>query len=232
MGNIKKLITKLIAFVVSGGGIAALILFSWGFDDVGGFFMHPARVVMFISMVSLFFLAAFFTESRGVKFTRKGEKGKPRELITGVALPTLIWILMMIMPPYSDSHNFLVLGGGDLLRYSGVIIYVIGSILSVWGLAHLGKQFSALVTIQEGHKLVTDGPFNYIRHPRYSGIVFWVFGTAMIFRSLLGLVGALLMTILFLWRIKDEEWEGYCNQKFEGIRMTKKIVYEILPRAL
>jgi len=64
----------------------------------------------------------------------------------------------------------------------------------------------------------------------------------MIFRSLLGLVGALLMTILFLWRIKDEEemlrkefgeeWEGYCNQKFEGIRMTKKIVYVILPRAL
>lgn len=31
--------------------------------------------------------------------------------------------------------------------------------------ASLGKQFSVQVTIQEGHELVTQGPFRYLRHP-------------------------------------------------------------------
>ena len=65
-----------------------------------------------------------------------------------------------------------------------------------------------------------------MRHPRYSGIIQWVFGVALIFLSIPGLVLAVLMTISMLLRVPKEErmlheefgekWEEYCK------RTTKK----------
>jgi hypothetical protein len=56
--------------------------------------------------------------------------------------------------------------GGDALRYLGLIVFLIGYLFMVWAPLHLGKQFSVYVTIQEGHELITDGPF---RHEVRSG---------------------------------------------------------------
>ena len=68
-------------------------------------------------------------------------------------------------------HDFLTINGGDILRYLGLLIFITGYIFMVWAPLHLGKQFSWLVTVQEEHELITDGPFRYMRHPRYSGII-------------------------------------------------------------
>ena len=101
------------------------------------------------------------------------------------------------------------------------IIFLVGYIFMVWAPLHLGKQFSWLVTVQEEHELITDGPFRYMRHPRYSGIILWIFGVALIFLSIAGLVLAVLMSALMLLRIPKEEkmlheefgekWEEYCK---------------------
>ena len=98
----------------------------------------------------------------------------------------------------------------------------------VWAPLHLGKQFSWVVTVQKEHKLVTDGPYKYMRHPRYSGIIFWVFGFAFVFLSIPALVLAAIMSFLMLIRIPKEEkmlhgefceeWDDYCR------RVTKKVI--------
>ena len=152
----------------------------------------------------------------------------PKEKLTGVMLPSLIGFLIVFVAPYSESHNLFVMGGGDVLRYSGLIVFLIGYLFMVWGPLHLGEQFSAYVTIQEEHKLVTDGPYSYMRHPRYSGIIFWVFGLALVFVSIPALVLAAIMSFLMLIRITKEEkmlhqefskeWEEYCE------RTTKKVI--------
>ena len=45
-------------------------------------------------------------------------------------------------------------------------------ILCVWAMA-VNRFFSPVVRLQEerGHRLVTDGPYRYIRHPGYAGIL-------------------------------------------------------------
>ena len=169
-----------------------------------------------------------FKDRFGVEFDKRGEKENPKEKITGVLLPALIGFLIAFIAPYSDSHNFFIINGGNILRYLGLIIFLIGYIFMVWGPLHLGKQYSLLVTIQKEHKLVTDGPYKYIRHPRYSGIIFWVFGVALVFLSIPALVLAVLMSFLMLIRIPKEEkmlhqefgkeWEEFCK------KTTKKII--------
>lgn len=172
---------------------------------MGGFFSHPAKMILFGVTITVNTLTMLFKDKFNVDLFKKGEKEDPKEKLVGVALPTLIGFLIIFIAPYSDSHNFLVMGGGDILRYFGLIIFLVGYIFMVWAPFHLGKQFSWLVTVQEEHELVTDGPFRYMRHPRYSGIIQWVFGVALIFLSIAGLVLAVLMSALMLLRIPKEE---------------------------
>ncbi|NAS89131.1 hypothetical protein C4E24_05270 [ANME-1 cluster archaeon AG-394-G21] len=219
---------KIIPAIIFGVVYAALILFGWGFGDIAGFFSYPARTIMFAVTISVNTLTMLFKDKFNVDLFKKGEKEDPKEKLRGVALPTLIGFLIIFIAPYSDSHNFLVMGGGDILRYFGLIIFLVGYIFMIWAPLHLGKQFSWLVTVQEEHELITDGPFRYMRHPRYSGIILWIFGVALIFLSIIGLVLAVLMSILMLLRIPKEEkvlheefgekWEDYCK------RTAKKLI--------
>jgi len=219
---------KVMPAIIFGVVYAALILLGWGLDDVGGFFSHPARMILFGVTITVNTLTMLFKDKFNVEFLRKGEKEDPKEKLVGVALPTLIGFLIMFIAPYSDSHNFLTIHGGDILRYFGLIIFITGYIFMIWAPLHLGKQFSWLVTVQEEHELITDGPYRYMRHPRYSGIILWIFGVALIFLSIAGLVLAVLMAILMLLRIPKEErllheefgkeWENYCR------RTTKKVI--------
>ena len=183
--------------IIFGVVYAALILFGWGFNDIHGFFSHPARAIMFVITITVNTLTMLFKDKFNVELFKKGEKEDPKEKLVGVALPTLIGFLIIFIAPYSAP-------------------------------LHLGKQFSWLVTVQEEHELVTDGPFRYMRHPRYSGIIQWVFGVALIFLSIAGLVLAVLMSALMLLRIPKEErmlhhefgkeWVDYCK------KTTKKVI--------
>lgn len=219
---------KVMPAIIFGVVYALLILFGWGLGDIGGFFSHPARLILFGVTITVNTLTMLFKDKFNVDFFRRGEKEDPKEKLTGVALPTLIGFLIMFIAPYSDSHNFLTINGGNALRYFGLFIFLVGYIFMIWAPLHLGKQFSWLVTVQEEHKLITDGPYRYMRHPRYSGIILWIFGVALIFVSIAGLVLAVLMSALMLLRIPKEErmlheefgkeWEDYCR------RVTKKVI--------
>jgi Isoprenylcysteine carboxyl methyltransferase (ICMT) family len=52
----------------------------------------------------------------------------------------------------------------------------------------LGERFSALVAIQAGHELVTDGVYKVVRHPSYLGSLLAIAGWALLFRSAVGLL--------------------------------------------
>jgi protein-S-isoprenylcysteine O-methyltransferase Ste14 len=85
-------------------------------------------------------------------------------------------------------------------------------------------MYSADVTIQDQHRLVTDGPYRYIRHPRYVGAILLGFGAALVFRSWIGVALSLIFIGVILFRIRDEEalmhkefakaWEHYCERSW------------------
>ena len=222
------ILKKIIPAAIFGVVYAILILVGWGIDDISGFFSHPARTVLFAVTITVNSLVMFFKDRLGAGFDEKGEKVDPKEKITGIMLPTLIGFMIVLIAPYSESHNLFLMDGGELLRYFGLLVFLIGYLFMVWAPLHLGKQFSVYVTIQEGHELITDGPFRYMRHPRYSGLVLWVFGIALVFVSIPALVLAAMMSVLMLIRIPKEErmlqeefgaeWENFCG------RTAKKLI--------
>lgn len=58
------------------------------------------------------------------------------------------------------------------VQWTGLIVYAGGMILCLWAMS-VNRFFSPVVRLQQerGHSLVTAGPYRYIRHPGYAGIL-------------------------------------------------------------
>lgn len=80
--------------------------------------------------------------------------------------------------------------------------------LAMFHLTHraLGRNWSVSLEVREGHRLVTDGIYRYIRHPMYTAFWLWAVAQAFLlpnwFAGLSGLVG---FGTLYLFRVGREE---------------------------
>ena len=85
----------------------------------------------------------------------------------------------------------------------------------------------ALVGIEKTTELVTTGVYDYIRHPFYSSLLFLGWGTLLKNVSWLGILLAVITTILLIITAKKEEIENiqYFGKKYqEYMKLTKMFV--------
>jgi serine phosphatase RsbU (regulator of sigma subunit)/protein-S-isoprenylcysteine O-methyltransferase Ste14 len=61
----------------------------------------------------------------------------------------------------------------------GVMLTFGGLAFSVWARIHLGANWSGIITLKEGHTLTRTGPYQFVRHPIYTGLIAAAIGTAM-----------------------------------------------------
>jgi protein-S-isoprenylcysteine O-methyltransferase Ste14 len=72
-----------------------------------------------------------------------------------------------------------LVGGGWTRFWIGVVLVLLGLALAIWARHVLGDNWSATVTVKEGHELIRVGPYRSIRHPIYSGILLMILGTGL-----------------------------------------------------
>jgi protein-S-isoprenylcysteine O-methyltransferase Ste14 len=198
-------------------------LLGWGLDSLPQFFASSARWG-YAGVVVLFSLAVGVQAYQGVEGIRgkSGEKEKliVRQSIVRYILELSLYIALFFIP-FFDRRSIGVFTGGAALRWVGVALCAIGYGLIFWSGVALGRQYSADVTIQENHHLITGNIYRYIRHPRYLGIMALSVGISLTFRSWIGLLATLFFLGLLIYRIRDEEavmhkefgaeWEAYCK---------------------
>jgi protein-S-isoprenylcysteine O-methyltransferase Ste14 len=87
----------------------------------------------------------------------------------------------------------------------GVAVAWIGIALALWARYVLGSNWSAQVAIREGHELIQTGPYRFIRHPIYTGILTGTWGTAIAIGQLSAFFGVILITLGLAYKAKQEE---------------------------
>jgi protein-S-isoprenylcysteine O-methyltransferase Ste14 len=218
----------LVALALAVGVLAFALgvpLLGWGIADWRGFFSGPVRLLYAAAcgvqslVLGIGFSRLPFSYAPG---KRQGQATKrvARQSVVPIAT-RLIWLIGLLVSAFSDRRNWIVIPGASWLRSLGVLLYAAALAWVYWAFWTLGTQHSAEVTVQEDHRLITAGPYHWVRHPMYLGLIVFPIGAALAFGSWIGMALPLLLVGLFLWRIGDEEklmrqefgerWDSYCR---------------------
>lgn len=107
---------------------------------------------------------------------------------------------------------------GDIFRrrtafgWIGVGITALGFAFTFWARATIGRNWSANVTIKVGHELIRSGPYGFVRHPIYTGILIATAGTVITRDEWRGVIALLLLWLAF--DIKRRKEEAFMRQTF------------------
>jgi protein-S-isoprenylcysteine O-methyltransferase Ste14 len=108
-------------------------------------------------------------------------------------------------------------------NWAGLLLLIAGSTLRLWAIQQAGAAFTPHVKVDSKHKLVTVGPYAYVRHPSYLGTLASYLGIAVLFGSVIGALALVLLVIpaIVFRLIKEEQllsqrfgeaWKKYENQ--------------------
>jgi protein-S-isoprenylcysteine O-methyltransferase Ste14 len=92
--------------------------------------------------------------------------------------------------------------GTDIM---GIALTAAGIGFAFWARAYLGGNWSSSVTVKVGHQLVRSGPYRWVRHPIYTGMILALTGTAVVRHQVRGLVAIVLLYAGFKIKSKIEE---------------------------
>ena len=113
-------------------------------------------------------------------------------------------------------------------RWLGAGLFVAGTALRWWSIVHLGRFFSVDVAIASDHKVVETGPYRFVRHPSYTGLLLQCAGLGIVLRTALSLSVIIVPTFLVLfYRIRVEERALLANfgKDYEAYtRRTKRLL--------
>jgi methyltransferase len=83
---------------------------------------------------------------------------------------------------------------------AGLALFGVAKGLKLWAIASLGQRWSYRVLVLPGHPLVAAGPYRWLRHPNYLGVLGEIAGVALIVFALYTGAAALIGFAMLLWR--------------------------------
>ncbi len=92
-----------------------------------------------------------------------------------------------------------------ILQYAGLVVSVAGIVFREWSIFVLGRHFTVKVQVREKAKLITVGPYRYLRHPSYTGGMMVFIGATIALGSLPGLLFMIVLLAAYDYRMRVEE---------------------------
>jgi protein-S-isoprenylcysteine O-methyltransferase Ste14 len=161
-----------------------------------------------VSPVTELTLAAWALVELGVR-VREGVQGKggaARDRGTRVVIVTTLGAAIVAAVGAQSVATELQLPAP--LRTAGVAVMWLGLALRVWAIASLGASFRTTVEVEPGQAVVSSGPYRWIRHPSYAGLLLIVAGFGAALGNWLSLAACVVLPLPAIgWRIHVEEAE-------------------------
>jgi len=138
----------------------------------------------------------------------------------------LLWLLIRGRWQFLPVHD-------GAVAFAGAVLALTGALFAAWAKTRLGRLFSPQLGVQEGHELVTSGPYAVVRHPIYLGLIDFIIGSALYLNDVALLGVAFLFVLYFTAQIRIEErlFAGHFGKAWEEYRArTPALFPRVLPR--
>ena len=172
--------------------------------------MDPYRWLHLAGLAWLVFLAYWFVSALKLKKVkqREGRGGRLVQIVFMAAAYGLV---------FNDAFGRGWLGtrflpASDAIAKIGFALAVVGVAFAIWARWHLGENWSGTVTLKEGHELIRSGPYRFIRHPIYTGMLIAFAGTVVALGEERGLISLAIALLSFYLKAKKEE--RFLSQEF------------------
>ena len=102
-------------------------------------------------------------------------------LTVALIVANLLWVGSVIV--YLLDPRMMAWAAVDTpywLRWIGMVPLTLGVLLSTWGFHYLGSNLTISISTKAEHCLITSGPYQWIRHPLYTGGMIQSFGLALL----------------------------------------------------
>jgi|SRR5581483_2049681 len=159
------------------------------------------------------------------------KKAVKRQSYSGRAIHVVMLVTSFIAAfiPFNSWAflGFPVLSNSLFSGFLGVGVCVCGIAFCFWARRTLGGNWSGTVTLKKDHELIQKGPYRFVRHPMYTGILTGLLGAAMTMGQIGNFLGVALLTFAMLRKMRLEE--TYMRSHFGGryvaySQKTKKLV--------
>jgi len=163
---------------------------------------------MYSILVAYLILIAYFAiiESR-----RKGQaattlKGGPSDQAS-TRFVSLAFAISIILVVVAIALNYFHLGVVvDVIGWIGIVVMLCGITFRVWAFQTLGRFYTRTLRISEGQRVVQDGPYKYVRHPGYLGVILlWVGAGLATANWIAAVLVTLTIVAAYRYRISAEE---------------------------
>lgn len=151
----------------------------------------------------LLWLGYWWWSSRDTKQTMRSETVRSRMIYVAPLLAAGYLLSLRRLPFSGTSVQLFEPGAAALLAEVALVAGGLG--FAVWARRHLGRNWSGTVTTKTDHELVRTGPYRFVRHPIYTGIVLAVVGMAIGTGTWTGGCAVVLVTAAFLRKLRLEE---------------------------
>lgn len=150
--------------------------------------------------VWLIFTLYWSISARNSAPARSGESSWSRQIHLILVNGALV---LLFLPIPGLTHR--LLPANSLVTGVGLTIEAAFVLFAIWARRHLGRNWSGEVRIAAGHTLVRSGPYRFVRHPIYTGVLGMYLGTAVVSGEIHAILALLIVVLAYVRKIRLEE---------------------------
>ena len=141
-----------------------------------------------------------------------------------VFLVSAVWLGVLVARRVPGSA---ITTGRDFAFWLGIALALAGIAVRWYAVITLGRSFTTRVMTRPDQTVVRTGPYRFVRHPSYTGLLMTVLGLVLCSTNWLALACFPLALLGFAYRIKVEEQallDGLGESYRDYMRDTKRLV--------
>jgi len=179
--------------------------------------------------VSVFAITVYFMVKdpklleRRVQAVPTAEKETSQKIIQSIV--GLAFISIFILSAF--DHRFIWSIMPSFMPVAGNVLVVFG-LLIVFFVFKENTFTSATIEIYSEQKVISTGPYSFVRHPMYSGTFIMLIGVPLSLGSWWGLLAVIPVILVFIWRLFGEE--KLLSQNLPGYKeYCTKVRWRLIP---